>query len=172
MNKMFVLYFALLHEEQNIYFLFALRHEQNVCFIFCSSSKWKRNNKKKSNIYKFMFKYVERRKFTECAIMPTKTRLKHSHQVIATNMSLDLVSRQQLKDLRQIYEKTDWSVIRKQILAKPHKFSTSQEHWRSQRYGSAQAEKISRKCKKLFSIFGREKFYVKAANRVAVAKYK
>jgi hypothetical protein len=33
MNKMFILYFALLHE-------------QNVYFIFCSSSKWKRNNKK------------------------------------------------------------------------------------------------------------------------------
>jgi hypothetical protein len=54
MNKMFVLYFALLHEP-------------NVYFIFCSSSKWKRNNKKKSNIYKFMFKFVERRKFTETA---------------------------------------------------------------------------------------------------------
>jgi hypothetical protein len=55
MHKMFVLYSAPLHEEQNIYYIFAPLHEQNVYFIFCSSSKWKRNNKK----------YVERRKFTE-----------------------------------------------------------------------------------------------------------
>jgi Trk-type K+ transport system membrane component len=47
MNKMFVLYFALLNEEQNIYFIFAPLHEQNFYFIFCSSSKWNRNNKKK-----------------------------------------------------------------------------------------------------------------------------
>jgi hypothetical protein len=38
MNKMFILFFALLHEEQNIYFIFAPLHEQNVYFIFCSSS--------------------------------------------------------------------------------------------------------------------------------------
>jgi hypothetical protein len=43
----FILYFALLHEDQNVYFIFAPLHEQNVYFIFYSSSKWKRNNKKK-----------------------------------------------------------------------------------------------------------------------------
>jgi hypothetical protein len=32
MNKMFVLYFTLLHEEQNIYFIFAPLHEQNDYF--------------------------------------------------------------------------------------------------------------------------------------------
>jgi hypothetical protein len=40
MNKMFILYFALLQSERG-------------------------TTKKKSNIYKFMFKYVESRKFTE-----------------------------------------------------------------------------------------------------------
>jgi hypothetical protein len=40
MNKMFILYFALLQSGRE-------------------------TTKKKSNLYKFMFKYVERRKFTE-----------------------------------------------------------------------------------------------------------
>jgi hypothetical protein len=50
----FILYFALLHEEQNFYFIFAPLHEQNVNFIFCSSSKSKRNNNKKKNILYFL----------------------------------------------------------------------------------------------------------------------
>jgi hypothetical protein len=69
MNKMFVLYFVLLHEEKNIYFIFAPLHEQNVYFIFCQYlallQSGRGTTKKISNIYKFMFKYVERRKFTE-----------------------------------------------------------------------------------------------------------
>jgi hypothetical protein len=46
-------------------------------------------------------------------MMPTKSRLKNSKQVVATDMSLHLPSHQRLKNLRQTNKKTDWSVIRK-----------------------------------------------------------
>jgi hypothetical protein len=46
------------------------------------------------------------------AMMPTKSRLKHSQQVIATNISLHSPIHQHLKNLRQTNKKTDWSVIR------------------------------------------------------------
>jgi hypothetical protein len=65
MNKMFVLYFALLHEEQ-IFILYLLLF-MNKMFIlyFALLQSGRGTTTKKSNMYRFMFKYVERMKFSE-----------------------------------------------------------------------------------------------------------